>query len=110
MIEFDLKQFFSSLSTWQIKIKFEYGRIMFSGGDKQAREHFGKLLDENPEYEIAVILDLADRDDYVRECVEERAAIRAANRLPDDIESAVRCYVVHPLKSRDFEDLERLAW
>ena len=79
------------LNAWQIKPIYEYGRIRLEGGDKTAREHYQRVLDENPELQIAFILDLAKHDKYVLELIEERVAIRAADGLPDDIDSAVSC-------------------
>jgi len=79
------------LNGWQIKSLYEYGKIRLEGGDKTAREHYQKVLDENPELQIAFILDLAKHDKYVFELIEERAAIRAADGLLDDQYSAVSC-------------------
>ena len=79
------------LKTWQIKPIYEYGKIKLEGGDKTAREHYQNVLDKNPELQIELILDLAKSDKYVLELIEERAAIREADGLPGDLESAVRC-------------------
>ena len=79
------------LRDWQIKPVYDFGRITLTGGDKTAREHYQRILDENDEIQIQLILDLAKCDQDVRDCVEERAAIRWADGLPGDFESAVRC-------------------
>lgn len=79
------------LRYWQIKPIYYFGRIYLEGGDKTAREHYQNVLNENPELHINFILDLAKTDKNVLELIEERAAIRGADGLPDDLESAVRC-------------------
>ena len=81
----------NELKNWQIKPIYEYGRITLEDGDKTAREHYQKILDENPELQIDFILDLARHDKNVLELIEERAAIRKADGLPDDLDSAVSC-------------------
>ena len=75
----------------QIKHFDEYGRITLKGGDKTAREHYQKILEENSELEIELIFDLARSDKDVLFAIEERAAIREADGLPGDLESAVLC-------------------
>ena len=79
------------LKNWKIKAVYDFGRITLKDGDKTAREHYQRILDENDELQIELILDLMKRDRDVRDCVEERAAIRWADGLPGDFESAVRC-------------------
>ena len=79
------------LQNWQIKPTYNFGRITLIGGDKTARAHYQRILDENDELQIQLILDLVKCDRDVRDCVEERAAIRWADGLPGDLESAVRC-------------------
>ena len=79
------------LRDWQIKPIYDYGKIILTDGDKTAREHYQQILDENDELHIQLILDLVKCDRDIRNYVEERAAIRWANGLPGDFESAVRC-------------------
>ena len=79
------------LRDWQIKPVYDFGRITLTGGDKTARAHYQRILDENDGLQIQLILDLVKCDRDVRDCVEERAAIRWADGLPGDLESAVRC-------------------
>ena len=85
------KLMIQELKNWQIKPVHDFGRITLTGGDKTAREHYQNVLDENPELQIALILELLKFDRNVKDCVEERAAIRFADGLPGDLESAVRC-------------------
>ena len=83
--------FLKEILSWQIKPIYEYGRITLKDGDNTAREHYQRILNENPQLQIEFILDLARSDKYVLELIEERAAIREADGLPGDLESAVLC-------------------
>ena len=67
------------LNDWQVKPVYEYGRITLKDGDKTAREHYQNILAENQDLEIQLF------------AIEERAAIREADSLPGDLESAVLC-------------------
>ena len=82
---------YEELKKWKITPIYYFGRIYLEGGDKSAREHYQSILDENIELQIKFILELAKHDKNVLELIEERAAIRGADGLPDDLESAVRC-------------------
>lgn len=79
------------LNDWQVKPVYEYGRITLKDGDKTAREHYQNLLAEDPDIEFQLIMDLARHDKDVLFAIEERAAIRSADGLPGDLESAVLC-------------------
>ena len=78
---------YHELKNWKIKAVYDFGRITLKDGDKTAREHYQRILDENDELQIELILDLMKRDRDVRDAVEERAAIIGV----DDFESAVCC-------------------
>lgn len=77
------------LLSWQITPVYNYGRVQLTGGDNTAREHYSRILAENPELEIQLILDMARHDKKILELIEERAAIRWTEGLPGDLESAV---------------------
>ena len=79
------------LNDWQVKPVYEYGRITLKDGDKTAREHYQNILAENQDLEIQLIFDLARHDKDVLFAIEERAAIREADGLPGDLESAALC-------------------
>ena len=85
------KRICQELKNWKIKAVYNFGRITLIGGDKTARKHYQHILDLNYDIQIALILELMETDQNIRDEVEERAAIRAADGLPDDFESAVRC-------------------
>lgn len=70
---------------------YEYGRIILKGGDDVARDHYTRLFATNQGIEIKLILELAKSDELIWGLIEERAAIRGADGLPDDFENSVRC-------------------
>ena len=86
-----MDEFLKELKSWGIKTYLEFGRLVLYDGDKTAREHYSNVLLQEPELEIQLILELVRSDSDIREQIEERAAIRYAEGLPDDLESAVRC-------------------
>lgn len=86
-----MTSFLRELKDWKITPEYNFGRIQLSGGDNTAREHYQKVLEENPELEIELIFDLARSNKDVLFAIEERAAIREADGLPGDIKSAVLC-------------------
>mgnify|MGYP003571532913 CR=1 FL=1 len=83
------------LKRWQITAAYENGRILLIGGDTSARKHFQNLLEQNPDFEVQLILELAQQNSEIFEAITERAAIREADGLPGDIESAVKCNIIH---------------
>lgn len=89
-----MKRLISDFQKYNITPVYEYGRISLlkdKDCDEDAFENYSRLLAGNPKIEIRLILELAKTDDDIRFQIEERAAIRAADNLPDDFESAVRC-------------------
>ncbi|MBR2209759.1 MAG: hypothetical protein IJ859_13215 [Synergistaceae bacterium] len=72
------------LEHWNITPEYSFGRIVLTGGDKTARFHYKNILEENPDLELQLILDVPE----FRECLEERAAIREAEGLLGDLRSA----------------------
>lgn len=77
------------LQIWQITPVYNFGRAKLTGGDNTAREHYTRVLAENPELEVQLILDMARHDRKILELIEERAAIRCAENLLGDLKSAV---------------------
>lgn len=79
--------FLRELRDWKITPEYNFGRIQLTGGDNTAREHYQNVIDENP----LLILEIAKGNKEILQAVEERAAIREADGLPGDLESAVLC-------------------
>ena len=88
-----MSEFMKELKRWKIIPVVEYGRVVLYNRDKRAREHYSSVLLANPEFEVKLILELSETDKYVRELIEERAAIRESDGLPGDLESAVKCNI-----------------
>ena len=81
------------LKRWEIIPSVEHNRIVLKDGNKRARYHYTMILQENPDFEVKLILELAEQNSELREAIEERAAIREADGLPGDFYSAVRCNI-----------------
>lgn len=86
-----MKRLINELAKRDITPEYNFGRIELQGGDDTAREYYSSLLKQNPEIEIKFILELAKINKDVYDLIDERAAIRAAENLKGDFESAVRC-------------------
>ncbi|MBQ6909438.1 MAG: hypothetical protein IJP88_00185 [Synergistaceae bacterium] len=86
-----MKRLIEDFNRRGIRPEYEFGRLVLYGGETAARENYSDQIKLNPEAEIKIILELAKtREDFY--ClIEERAAIREADNLPGDFESAVRC-------------------
>lgn len=82
-----MSKLLEELKFWGITPEYNFGRIQLTNGDNNARLYYCNLLLENPEFEIALILEIPE----FREYIEERAAIREADGLLGDLESAVKC-------------------
>jgi len=74
-----------------IRPEYEFGRLILYGGEELARENYSEQIKLNPEAEIRIILELAKTREDIYDLIDERAAIRKADNLPGDFESAVRC-------------------
>lgn len=86
-----VKELIEELNRYQIRIVEKYPRVVLSGGDKGARKHYSELIEDNPEVEADLILELSKHAPDLRFEIEERAAIREADGLPGDLRSAVMC-------------------
>ena len=84
------KLLIKELEKHRITPVYDCGRITLAGGDSEACEYYSHMLLDNPKLEIDLILELAKIEEYIYCCIDERAAIRAAEGLPCDLESAVR--------------------
>ena len=87
----ELQDFLDELAQWKIQYTVSDWRIFLEGGDKRARFHYGIVLADNKEMQAMLILYAANKDDTLRNLIEERAAIRWADGLPGDMLSAVMC-------------------
>ncbi len=91
-MKINIKKFQAEMEKYLLKPYIdENKRLNFYEGDKDAIEYYRKALEADPEFEAALVLALVEVDDNIREVIEERAAIRWADGLPGDLESAVKC-------------------
>ena len=77
-----LDEFIAELKRWQIEVSVFWGHIYLRGGDIRARKQYGSMLATHKHMAADLIIRLAKDE------VEERAAIRGADGLPDDMRSA----------------------
>ena len=87
----ELNEFLDELTFWGIQYSVSDWRIVLEGGDKTARFHYDNVIAENKEIQAMLILYAANKDETLRDLIEERAAIRWADGLPGDMLSAVIC-------------------
>ena len=81
-------EFLSSCERWGVRARGDgWGRVVLSGPSPHV-ERGRVLLAASPELEAAVLLELAKGDANLRDILEERRAIRWADGLSDDLESA----------------------
>ena len=86
-----MNEFLEDLQRYEIKAYVDVsGRLQLIGGDEIMRNYYRGVF-ENPENEIEAILSLAKFNEDILFDIQERAAIRAGDNLPGDLESAVRC-------------------
>ncbi len=86
----DKDKFLRACETSGLKLKMNHDnwRISISGKDERMRERAQAVLNRDLELQAAVIISMAATDDYLMELLTERAAIRGADVLPDDFNSA----------------------
>lgn len=92
-----------TLHHWGIKyeayseIPDEYSKIMLhlDGGDRKARHHFKRVLEEDEDIRAMLVFDAINisRDRDMLDLVNERACIRWAEGLPYDLIDAVKCHM-----------------
>ena len=86
-----MSEFLDALREYQIEPEADTPlRIILKGGDKSARKHYQKILRENPEWELKLILELAKNNSNLRYILEERAAISELNSLEDAAKMLMR--------------------
>lgn len=89
------KEFLQELSRWGIKTEYEYGRIKLTEGRDDAREHYAEMLKRSPEFEGALIWELAQADADIMDAIEERRAIRWVETGDDSIRNAIMCNILN---------------
>lgn len=93
MGEFTPAKFLAELKRWEISVAYSNGRIYLSGDYEEPVEHYKKFLKAYPGYEASVILKLAEQNPDIMDSLEERAAIREADGLQSDLNSAALCNI-----------------
>ena len=93
MGEFSGEKFLKEMKRWGISLNYSYGRIILSNGNVNALEHYKKFISLYPECEVEIIFELSKINRDVMDIIEERAAIREADGLAGDLESAIRCNI-----------------
>ena len=86
----DPKDFNDELKKWGIETRIADWRIELIGGAKKVKEHYEKVLTSDIELEARLILISTNKDEVLKEMLEERAAIMCADGLPGDLLSAVK--------------------
>lgn len=86
----DPRDFNDELKKWGIETRVADWRIELIGGAKKVREHYERVLKSDIELESRLILISTNKDEELKELLEERAAIRESDGLPGDLLSAVK--------------------
>ena len=89
------KDFLEELSRWDIKAGYEWGRIILREGNDKAREYYSEMLKNSPDFEGVLIWELAQTNENIMDCIEERRAIRWAEVEDDSIQGAIMCNIPH---------------
>lgn len=89
------KDFLEELSRWDIKTDYEWGRVILREGNNEAREYYTEMLKNSPEFERALIWELAQTNENIMDCIEERRAIRWVEVGDYSIQGAIMCNIHH---------------
>lgn len=87
------KDFLAELARFGINADVQYGRIVLSDGNDKAREHYSAILQASPNFEGALIWEIAQTNPDVMYAIEERRAIRWVECGDDSIRSAIICNI-----------------
>ncbi|MBR0076142.1 MAG: hypothetical protein IJP96_10340 [Synergistaceae bacterium] len=88
-----MSEFLDELKKYQINPDVDLVlRVILTNGDKNARKHYQELLRENPEWEMKLILELAESDKNLYQYLFERMAISDLNSLEDAVKMLMRFY------------------
>lgn len=89
------KDFLEELSRFGIKAEYEWGRIVLREGNDEARKYYAGMLKKSPEFEGALIWELAQTDDNIMDDIEERRAIIWVECGDDSVRTAIMCNIPH---------------
>ena len=87
------REFLEELSRWGVKAKYEWGRIVLREGNDEARKYYAGMLKKSPEFEGALIWELAQTDENIMDDIEERRAIHWVEGGDDSIYGAIMCNI-----------------
>ncbi len=89
------KEFLEELSRWDIKAEYDWGRIILCEGNDEARAYYVEMLKKSPEFEGALIWELAQTDENIMYEIEERRAIIWVESGDDSVRTAIMCNIPH---------------
>ena len=93
-MKINTREFLEELSRWDIIAEYQSGRVKLSGGREDAREHFSQIL-KSPEFEGALIWEMAQTNDDIMDAIEERRAIIWVECGDDSIRTAIMSSIPH---------------
>ena len=86
-----MSEFLNELKKYQIKPDVDLVlRVILTNGDKDARKHYQDLLKDNPDWEVKLILELAESDENLHQYLFERMAISELSSLQDAVKMLMR--------------------
>ena len=88
LMKIKTREFLEELSRWGVKARYEWGRIVLREGNDEARKYYA-----SPEFEGALIWELAQTDENIMDDIEERRAIRWVEGGDDSIYGAIMCNI-----------------
>ena len=92
-MKINAKEFLEELLRWGIEVEYEYGRIKLKAGNEDARKYYAEMLKRSPEFEGALIWNMAQIDSNIMDAIEERRAIRWVEIGDDSIHGAIMCNI-----------------
>ena len=93
-MKINTSEFLEELARWDITAEYQCGRVVLTGGRDDAREHFRQVL-RSPEFEGALIWEMAQRDSDIMDAIEERRAIIWVECGDDSVRTAIMCNIPH---------------
>ena len=86
-----MSEFLNELKKYQITPDVDLVlKVVLTDGDKTARKHYQELLKDNPDWEVKLILELAESDENLYQYLFERMAISELNSLQDAVKMLMR--------------------
>ena len=89
------KEFIAELERWQIHVSVFWGRLILRYGNEEVRKYYSDMFHSRPRMEADLILHLSKANSELAYAIEERAAIRQADGLSEDLFSAVLCNITY---------------